>query len=62
MTWMGFEPTIPVFERANTVHALGRAATVIGRPHISIVKLWDKRSLDSPHKTIQRMHVETYKT
>jgi hypothetical protein len=30
MPRMGFEPTIPVFERANTVHALERAATVIG--------------------------------
>jgi hypothetical protein len=27
---MGFEPTIPVFERPKTVHALDRAATVIG--------------------------------
>jgi hypothetical protein len=27
---MGFEPTIPVFERAKTVHALDRAAAVIG--------------------------------
>jgi hypothetical protein len=26
---VGFEPTIPVFERAKTVHALDRAATVI---------------------------------
>jgi hypothetical protein len=25
----GFEPTIPVFERAKTVHALDRVATVI---------------------------------
>jgi hypothetical protein len=25
-----FEPTIPVFERAKTAHALDRAATVIG--------------------------------
>jgi hypothetical protein len=25
-----FEPTIPVFQRAKTVHALDRAATVIG--------------------------------
>jgi hypothetical protein len=30
MTRVGFEPTIPAFERANTVHSLGRAATVIG--------------------------------
>jgi hypothetical protein len=27
---VGFEPTIPVFERAKTVHALDSAATVIG--------------------------------
>jgi hypothetical protein len=30
MTRLGFEPTIPVFERAVTVHALERATTVIG--------------------------------
>jgi hypothetical protein len=29
-----FEPTIPVFERAKTVHALDRAATLIGRYHL----------------------------
>jgi hypothetical protein len=27
---VGFEPTIPAFEREKTVHALDRAATVIG--------------------------------
>jgi hypothetical protein len=27
---VGFEPTIPAFERAKTVHALDRPATVIG--------------------------------
>jgi hypothetical protein len=27
---VGFEPTIPAFERAKTVHALDRTATVIG--------------------------------
>jgi hypothetical protein len=31
MPRVGFEPTIPVFERANTIHALDRAATVIGK-------------------------------
>jgi hypothetical protein len=36
---MRFEPTIPVFERAKTVHALDHAATIIGlqrntRPYI----------------------------
>jgi hypothetical protein len=30
MPWVGFEPTISAFERANTVHALDRRATVIG--------------------------------
>jgi hypothetical protein len=31
MTGVGFEPTIPVFERAKIVYALDRSATVIGR-------------------------------
>jgi hypothetical protein len=30
MPQMGFEPTIPVFKRWKIVHALDRAATVIG--------------------------------
>jgi hypothetical protein len=30
MPRVGFEPLIPVFERAKTVHALDRAATVTG--------------------------------
>jgi hypothetical protein len=30
MPRVGFERTTPVFERAKTVHALDRAATVIG--------------------------------
>jgi hypothetical protein len=30
MAWVGFEPTISVFEPAKTVHALDPAATVIG--------------------------------
>jgi hypothetical protein len=30
MPSVGFELTIPAFERANTVHALDHAATVIG--------------------------------
>jgi hypothetical protein len=30
MLRVGFEPTIPVFEGAKTVHALDRAAVVIG--------------------------------
>jgi hypothetical protein len=30
MPLVRLEPTIPVFERAKTIHALDRAATVIG--------------------------------
>jgi hypothetical protein len=30
MPWVGFEPTIPVFEREKTFHALNRTVTVIG--------------------------------
>jgi uncharacterized membrane protein len=30
MPRVGFEPTTPAFERAKIVHALDRAATVIG--------------------------------
>jgi hypothetical protein len=35
MPWVGFEPTIPVFERAKTVHALDREATVISYTYIT---------------------------
>jgi hypothetical protein len=36
MPRVAFEPTIPVFERTKTVHALDGAATVIGvHPHYS---------------------------
>jgi hypothetical protein len=31
MPQVGFEPTIPVLERAKTVHVLYRAATVIDK-------------------------------
>jgi hypothetical protein len=30
MPWVGFEPTIPAFKRAKTIHALDCVATVIG--------------------------------
>jgi hypothetical protein len=38
MPWVGFEHTIPVFERAMTFHALDRAATVIGFLKSSVEK------------------------
>jgi hypothetical protein len=34
MPQVRFEPTIPMFERAKTVHALDRAATAIGLPTV----------------------------
>jgi hypothetical protein len=34
MPQVGFESTIPAFERAKIFHALGFVATVIGRAHI----------------------------
>jgi cobalamin biosynthesis protein CobD/CbiB len=37
MPQVGFEPTISVFERKKTVHALDRAATVIGTSAILLV-------------------------
>jgi hypothetical protein len=40
MPWVGFEPTIPVFERAKTVHASECAATVIGRTGFSCAIFW----------------------
>jgi hypothetical protein len=39
---VGFEPTIPEFELAKTVHAFDRAATVIGA---SRIQLFSKRQL-----------------
>jgi hypothetical protein len=39
---MGFEPTIPEFERTKAVHTLDLAATVMGRSTRSILHImWD---------------------
>jgi hypothetical protein len=38
MLLVGFETTIPAFERAKTVHALEGAATVIGHYIITLLK------------------------
>jgi preprotein translocase subunit SecG len=39
MPQIGFEPAIPVFERAKTVHALDRATTVIVFLFIYLTKI-----------------------
>jgi hypothetical protein len=36
MPQVGFEPTIPVFQRAKTVHALDRAAAAIGLRAVTV--------------------------
>jgi hypothetical protein len=43
MPWVGFEPMTPPFERAKTVHALDREATVIG-----------KNKIDQPGRSLLR--------
>jgi hypothetical protein len=45
MPQVGFEPTIPVLERAETVQALDRVATVIGSACFIAVK-FSKLRLD----------------
>jgi hypothetical protein len=45
MPQVGFEPTIPVFERAKTIHALDPAAIVIGNLiYTKFYKDWFKHS------------------
>jgi hypothetical protein len=45
MTWVGFELTIPLFERAKTCHVLDRAATVMGIVHTRLVCCWSERNV-----------------
>jgi hypothetical protein len=39
MSQVGFEPTIPVFENAKTVHTSDRAATLIGKNWSTYLKI-----------------------
>jgi hypothetical protein len=39
MPWVGFEPTIPVFERAKTIHVIDGEATVMGPVVLQCVNL-----------------------
>jgi hypothetical protein len=58
MPWVGFEPTIPVFERTKTVHESDRSATAIGCTsviHELITGLnWLEGLADSTHKRMAR--------
>jgi hypothetical protein len=44
MPRVGFEPTIAVFKRARTVHALDRAATVIGDEEVLLTWAVDREN------------------
>jgi hypothetical protein len=50
MPWVRFEATISAFERAKTVHALERAATVIGgirnQSHKNHIKIERAKSIE----------------
>jgi hypothetical protein len=55
MPWVGFEPTIPAFERAKIVHVLDRAATVIGQ-------MWDCPAIIFSPRTCLEGQRKTTKT
>jgi hypothetical protein len=66
MPRVGFEPMIPIFQRAKTFHALDRAATVIGKyvliralmPYISIIFFSKEYCLRTPNIiTLREFHV-----
>jgi hypothetical protein len=50
---VGFEPTIAVLERANTVRALDRSATAIGKLH-------DERNILTPSLNPARNNARLY--
>jgi hypothetical protein len=52
MPWVGFEPTIPAFERAKTVHALDRAATVTGISAINVLQSGMKARMKSGNSIV----------
>jgi hypothetical protein len=55
MLRVGFETTIPVFERANTFHVLDRAATVIGFIIVQSTQSWLKHNM-----CLRVLHVRAY--
>jgi hypothetical protein len=68
MRRMGFDPTVPVFKWAKTVHAWDRAATVIGillterTVHIQIQYWFKVRQylIDHGRKSISKYHKRAY--
>jgi hypothetical protein len=45
MPQVGFEPTIPVFKRAKTVHDFDRPATVVGRYGHTFPNMWVRKNI-----------------
>jgi hypothetical protein len=45
---VGFEPTIPMFERAKSVHDLDEAATLMGTNFAWIIFRYDSRDYEAP--------------
>jgi hypothetical protein len=41
MPWVEFGHTVPASERAKTVHALDRSATVTGNEPLGSIKYWE---------------------
>jgi hypothetical protein len=59
MPQVGLEPTTTVFERVKTVHALDRAATVIGPTYLyKAIKVRSRWARRVAHKKLRN----TYKT
>jgi hypothetical protein len=58
MSCVGFEPTIPAFERAKTVHVLHRSATVTGECDVNfdiILHEFGSESISEKKSNIKRV-------
>jgi hypothetical protein len=61
MPRVGFEPTVPAFERAKTIHASDRAVTVIGCTHFTFIKNRMKNIYSRPtslHSIVNRFRTQ----
>jgi hypothetical protein len=61
MPRVGFEPTIPVLERAKTVHGLDRAATVIGQIYLLLYVVYEHCMKYSGHTQRFGNWIRTYR-
>jgi hypothetical protein len=61
MPWVWFEPAIPAFERAKTVHALDRGATVTGAGSDNAAKLGIKVFMLLAWHQLNKMAIASFK-